>query len=92
MKKLASFVTLTFLCSSLIFSQTTPKHLPAKPSEEKEMKADRHIEKEIQQKQLSDKPVVLHDGDHKEGVEKKNKKMLKKSSKNVKSRKMIKKD
>lgn len=92
MKKLACFVSLCFLSSSLIFSQTTPKHLPAKPPEEKEIKADRHLEKEIQQKQLSDKPVVLSEGHNQEGVVKKNKKMVKKNGKYVKSRKVIKKD
>ena len=46
-----------FVCSA----QTNQKQLPGKPSEQKEIKADKHLEKQLQQKQLSEKPESLNE-------------------------------
>ncbi len=44
---------------SLVFAQTSKDKLPGKTTEQNEIKADKHLEKEMQQKQLSAKPELL---------------------------------
>lgn len=59
MKPLMGLIVAFFLLFSNSYGQDNKKTLPAKPSEQQEMKADKHLEKEWQQKQLSAKPVLL---------------------------------
>ena len=59
MRKVFCFIAVCFFAFSSDYAQNSRKHLPAGPSEQKEIKADKHLEKELQQKQLSAKPEML---------------------------------
>lgn len=51
-----TFLTLFTLSSSVMYAQTSKNSSPAKPSEQKEIKATNHLRKELEQKQLTASP------------------------------------
>ncbi|MCW3106906.1 MAG: hypothetical protein JWQ09_1412 [Segetibacter sp.] len=59
MRTVIGFIALFFLIFSTAYGENYEKQLPAKPSEQKEINAAKHLEKEMQQKQLSSKPELL---------------------------------
>lgn len=59
MKKIVCLLAAAFFTFSFVSAQTNKNRLPAKPSEQSEIKSDKHLEKEMQQKQLSSKPERL---------------------------------
>lgn len=61
MKRILLLIGLALSAFSFVSGQVNKNQLRAKPAEQKEINADKHIEKEIQQKQLSDKPEILEE-------------------------------
>lgn len=59
MKATIIFASILFTICSGSFAQSQQNRKQVKPSEQKEIKADKNLEKEIQHKQLRDKPVML---------------------------------
>lgn len=90
MEKLWCLVALCFLSFSVVTGQTNKEQLPGKFSEQKEMNATKHLEKEIQQKQLSDKPEMLAEGFNKHEMKKKDEMKKKRSENGARTRKYTK--
>ncbi len=61
MKIILGLIAAGIFTFSFASAQSNKKQLPGKPLEQKEIKGDRHLEKEMQQKQLSDKPELLEE-------------------------------
>lgn len=59
MRKLLCLIAIAVIASFDGSAQTGKEKLPGRPAEQTEIKADQHLEKEIQRKQLSAKPVQL---------------------------------
>lgn len=76
MKKIVCVAVGFFFMFSLISAQTGKDRFPARPTEQNEMKADKHLEREMQQKQLLAKPERLE-----ENIEKKPEKTRKQVAK-----------
>lgn len=60
MKRTIILLTAAIITFSTASAQKDQKQLPGKFLEQKEIKADKHIEKQLQQKQLSEKPELLN--------------------------------
>lgn len=71
MKKLLSFIIVCSFSFSAATAQSTRKQGRPKPSEQQEINATKRVEKELQQKQLSDKPVLLKQPTNEEEMKKK---------------------
>lgn len=56
MKLYYKFLPLFILASSVMYAQTPKESVPAKVSEQKEIKATDHLRKEIEQRQLTAPP------------------------------------
>ena len=61
MKKIVCFIVASFFTFSFVSAQANKNHLPPKASEQHEISADKRLEKEMQQKQLSAKPEQLEE-------------------------------
>lgn len=61
MKMFYNFLPLFIYTSSVMYAQTPKDSLPAKVSEQKEIKATNHLRKEMEQKQLSAQPERIAD-------------------------------
>ena len=61
MKNLFIFLFIFILTSSVMYGQTSRESLPAKISEQKEIKAANRLKKEIEQKQLTTPPERIAD-------------------------------
>jgi len=72
MKKAGLFLTLFISVSLITFGQTSKAPVNGRPTEQQEIKADKHLEKELQQKQLTAKPEQLFDtsSDTMKGIDK----------------------
>jgi hypothetical protein len=85
-----NFIAASVFTFSLASAQTNKNQTPARPAEQKEIRADNRLEKEMQQKQLSAKPELLEENKLKEETKKiegKNSKSIKSKNKQIKRNK-----